>query len=229
MKGLIYSWFMTRRVYFMVEAVLFSVSCIAMLSVLPHIDFGDVNIGPVVNFAAVFLGTVTIMCGAESLGKDLESMIKNRFADYALTSGLGKGGLAKVLLLRNLICLAISLAAGYALMFIYLFAGDRQPNAGLIMFVPFVSFLVHSVDYWVTPLVIKFKNAEKAGLALGAAMGLILLLYMLITRPFDSEGEAVMWFIFDFTAETIITCVLAASYVPVYIISLKIIKRGDLC
>lgn len=236
MKGLIYSWLITRKNYFIIGGVLFVFACAGMLLVLPNIDFsenGDPSLLLAANFISFLLSAAALICSAESLGKDLEGMIKSRFADYSLTAGISCKRFTDILLVRNLICLGISFAEGFALMFIYLFASGQQVTAELIMFVPCVVFFIHSIDYWVTPLAIKIKSAEKAGLVLGIVMGFIMgfiIFCIVITNnTINSDGSGMIVFSFDLISEIVITSLLAASYIPTYFICLRFIKGGDMC
>lgn len=229
MKGLIFSWLYNKKWYFISGIIVFVAVCAAMLILLPLIDIE--NISPellyAVKMGVFILGAVVMLFFGESLDKDFEHMLKSRFADYALTAGMTKMGFVNAMLIRNLICMGISLVTGSTIMCLYL-ALTKQPfTAEMLILVPCVAVTAHSVDFIVTPLVVKFKNAEKAGLIVGLVMGVIVFNFMVVKSIL---GEDVLFEIM-FRASTllIIAAAFAVAYIPAYIITLRMVKRGDLC
>lgn len=229
MKGLLYSWLYNKKGYFIGGVIVFAVVCAAMLIILTLIDFENINseMSYGVNLLVFILGAAVMSVFGESLDKDLEHMLNSRFADYVLTAGMTKRDFVNALLARNLICAGISLVTGSVIMCLYLILTKQPVTAEILVIVPCLAVSVHSIDFILTPLVIKFKNAEKAGLIVGFVLGIAVFYFMV----FKSVLEEEVLFNIMFKASTllIIAGVLAIAYIPSYFITLRSVKRGDLC
>lgn len=230
MKGLLYSWLYNKKGYFIGGCIVFAAVCAAMLIILPLIDFEntDSDLPYVVNMIVFILGLVVMIVFGESLDKELEHMLNSRFADYALTAGMTKKGFVNALLVRNLICVGISAVLGGVIMCLYIVLTKQPVTADLLVIVPCIVLGIHSIDFMLTPLVIKYNNAEKAGLILGLFLGLIIFGFMVFTSVYDND-EMLEEIMFKASTLLIISGVLTATYIPSYFITLRSVKRGDLC
>lgn len=228
MKGLITSWLYCKKTYFIIDAAVFVLACAAITVVVPLLNLEENQyLQPVVSIGALLLGfSVMVICG-ESLDKDVEDMLKTGFADYVLTGGISRHSFVNVLLVRNLICCGLSLAEGAVILGLYLSFTKTQAAAEIWLIVPLLVLLIHSVDFMITPLVIKFKNAEKAGFVLGLVFGMIIFVFMGSIEITDSETLITM--AVDPLTAAIIIAGLILLYIPAYFLTLNRIKRGDIC
>lgn len=228
MKGLITSWLYCRKSYFITALLFFVLTCAAMTIVIPLLNLEEnEQLKPIAAFGTFLLGfAVMVICG-ESLDKDLEDMLKTGFANYALIGGISKRSFVNQLLVRNLICCGLSLIVGTAVMTLYFALTRENMTAKMWLLIPFLVLLIHGVDFWITPLVIKFKNAEKAGFVLGLCVGVIV--FFVVVGAKITDSEILITVIFDPITEALIIAALILLYIPAYYVTLSRIKRGDIC
>lgn len=227
MKGLLYSWFISKKNYWIFTLIAFAVLLTAIFAVLPHLGFLE---EPLPSFVVLLLSMVVMIIPGESLCKELETSIKTRFTDYALAA-MSKKTYVDVLLVRNLICTGISAAMGYIILFSYVCVTGTELFPELILLVPCLALLTYAVDFMCIPLVIKMKNAEKAGLIIGFFLGMLVLLFMLKENVFSdgSNMETAVLIKFDLLTECVSMGVMVILYAASYAAALEIVKRGDVC
>lgn len=227
MKGLIYSWAYCRKFFFIISFLLFLVICAAMTIIIPYADLEDTGIQAAVAIFTFVSGAACIVICGESLDKDLEDMIKTGFAEYALT-GISKKGFISALLVRNLICAALSSVFGTVISALYFYLTNTPMTVFTWLIVPAFVIFIYSTDFMITPLIMKFKNSEKAGFTLGLIFGVIAFILVFISRATGFEN------IFknflrspDLLGAAI--GILLLLYIPAYFLSLRRLKRGDIC
>lgn len=226
MNGLLYSWFITKKTYWITTLVVFAVLLTAIFAAVPHLGF----LGELLPFFAVISGIVVMIIPSESLCNELEASIKTRFADYALAA-MSKKTYVNMLLARNLICMGISVVLGYIIFFSYISVTSTELLPELILLVPCLALLTYATDFICIPLVIKMKNAEKAGLIVGFFYGVLVLFFML-RENILSDGSAVettVFIKFDLLTEGVLMGAAVLCYAIAYTAALKIVKRGDVC
>ena len=224
MNGLLYSWFITKKTYWITTLVVFAVLLTAIFAAVPHLGF----LGELLPFFAVISGIVVMIIPSESLCNELEASIKTRFADYALAA-MSKKTYVNMLLARNLICMGISVVLGYIIFFSYISVTNTELSFELVMLVPCLALLTYATDFICIPLVIKMKNAEKAGLIVGFFYGVLVLFFML-RENILSDGSAVettVFIKFDLLTEGVLMGAAVLCYAIAYTAALKIVKRGD--
>lgn len=226
MKGLLYSWFITKKSYWIATLVVFAVLLTAIFAAVPHLGFLD----ELLPFFAVISGIVLIIIPCESLCNELEASIRTRFADYALAA-MSKKTYVNVLLVRNLICMGISVVLGYIIFFSYIYVTSTELLPELILLVPCLALLTYATDFICIPLAIKMKNAEKAGLIVGFFYGVLVLLFMLHVNFFADESavETTVFIKFDLLTEGVLMGAAVLCDAAAYAAALKIVKRGDVC
>lgn len=226
MNGLLYSWFITKKTYWITTLVVFAVLLTAIFAAVPHLGF----LGELLPFFAVISGIVVMIIPSESLCNELEASIKTRFADYALAA-MSKKTYVNMLLARNLICMGISVVLGYIIFFSYISVTNTELSFELVLLVPCLALLTYATDFICIPLVIKMKNAEKAGLIVGFFYGVLVLFFML-RENILSDGSAVettVFIKFDLLTEGVLMGAVVLCYAIAYTAALKIVKRGDVC
>lgn len=226
MNGLLYSWFITKKTYWITTLVVFAVLLTAIFAAVPHLGF----LGELLPFFAVISGIVVMIIPSESLCNELEASIKTRFADYALAA-MSKKTYVNMLLARNLICMGISVVLGYIIFFSYISVTNTELSFELVLLVSCLALLTYATDFICIPLVIKMKNAEKAGLIVGFFYGVLVLFFML-RENILSDGSAVettVFIKFDLLTEGVLMGAVVLCYAIAYTAALKIVKRGDVC
>lgn len=227
MKGLIYSWAYCRKIFFIISFLLFLVICAAMTIIIPYADLEDTGIQAAAAIFTIVSGAAcAVICG-ESLDKDLEDMIKTGFAKYALT-GISKKIFINALLVRNLICMVLSMIYGTVISALYFYLTNTPMTVFTWLIAPAFVFFIYGTDFLITPLIIKFKNSEKAGFALGIAIGVIAFILVVISKIVgfnEMFRELVRKPVFLAGAAGFFLLL----YIPAYFISLKTLKRGDIC
>lgn len=227
MKGLIYSWAYCRKIFFIISFLLFLVICAAMTIIIPYADLEDTGVQAAVAVFTFVSGAACIVICSESLDKDLEDMIKTGFAGYALT-GISKKRFISALLVRNLICAALSAVFGTVISVLYFSLTNTAVNAFTWLIAPAFVIFIYGSDFMITPLIMKFKNSEKAGFTLGLVIGVIVFILVVASKIMG----------FDEMFRTLLRepAFLAGGagfflllYIPAYFISLKVLKRGDIC
>lgn len=227
MKGLIYSWAYCRKIFFIISFLLFLVICAAMTIIIPYADLEDTGIQAAVAIFTLVSGAACVVICGESLDKDLEDMIKTGFAEYALT-GISEKIFINALLVRNLICTALSMIYGTVISALYFYLTNTPMTVFTWLIAPAFVFFIYGTDFLITPLIIKLKNSEKAGFTLGIAMGVIFFIFVVVSKIAglnEMLRELVRKPVF-LTGAMVFFLLL---YIPAYFISLKTLKRGDIC
>lgn len=226
MKGLLYSWFIFGKKYWIATLAVFAVLLTAIFAAIPHLEFLD----ELLPFFAVLSGIVLMIIPAEGLCNELDASIKTRFADYALAA-MSKKTYVNMLLARNLICMGISVVMGYIIFFSYISVTGTELLPELILLVPCLALLTYATDFICIPLAIKMKNAEKAGLIVGFFYGVFTLYFLLHVNFFSDESavETTAFIKFNLLTEGVLMGVAALCYAISYAAALKIVKRGDVC
>lgn len=228
MKGLTYCWFVSNKSYFAVAAIVLAVTLAVVLGVMPALDFIDISLK---NLITAVLGLAIMAIPAESLGKDAERCIKSRFTDYSL-SAMSRTSFINSLLIRNLICLGLSVISGFIVLISFVLSTKTPLTAELIMIVPCGALMMCGIDFLCTPLTIKLKSADKAGLALGAGLGVLMMIFVITYNTIlGNEDFKDMLATLDFSlaAELVFMGVFAAVYLIGYILTAITVKRGDVC
>lgn len=144
---------------------------------------------------------------------------------------MDKRSFVNSLVLRELICFGFSLAGGYTIIISYLLSLNLYLTAESMTLVLFLAVLMNGIDLICTPLVIKLKNTEKAGLIVGLFVGLLMMCFMIYVNVTKDGGFTELLLKMDFSIKGMfimmgITLALCAAS---YLITLKTVKRGDVC
>ncbi len=230
MKGLLYGNFLLNKSWFIISGIVMAVG-VFVTAVLCNIDPGS-GVG---QFGLTITEVVVITICVEWLGRNLESNLKSRFADYALAGGISKGQFVTSELLKNLISIGIGFAMCVVTQLVLnvfdrgLFSLENVRNAVLY------ALFVGAVEWICAPVVINLKSAEKAGLLVGIVLGFGVvmpvgaLIMIFLAGKDETLGEYIMrvfaepWFGWAFVG------VCAAIYAIFYFVLLRRVKRGDVC
>lgn len=227
MKGLTYCWFVSNKSYFIVAAVVFAATLGFIFGILPMLDFLDAELRNLLVF--IFCAAVMTI-PAESLAKNLERYLKNGFADYLLSS-MNKKTFVNSLIVRELICFGYSLVSGYIILLSFVYVTKTPMTAELIMLIFFGAVFMNGIDLICMPLTIRYKNAEKAGLILGFFVGILVMIFMVYVNVINDGGFSEMLITMDFRIAPmlILTGIVLAACVIAHLITLRMVKRGDVC
>ena len=227
MKGLTYCWLISNKSYFIAAAVVFTATLSFIYGIIPMADFLEADI---LNLVVFVFCAVVMAIPAESLSKNLERYLKSRFADYLLTS-MDKKSFVNSLIVRELICLGYSAVTGYITMLSFAYVTKAPITSELIMLILFLAVLVNGVDLICMPLTIHYKNAEKARLIVGVFFGILMIFFTAYINSTTDGGfsEILVTMNFSTVPMLILTGIVLAACVIASLITLKMVKRGDVC
>lgn len=233
MKGYISLWFYNYKKLFIGCGIAYLI-LIILLPIVSNIGFNsDDNKEFYLGILVILAGVAAIIPG-ESLGKFLEKNLSLKFADYLL--GCAKTPAVFVLsyALVAFICFAVvtALCAVYVGA-AYLVTGGII-DAGALKLLLTIMLLAYSMNYCAFPLILKTKSEEKAGLIIGIVIGVLITPVCIAASDGNREFiEPFLNMLKDFynsaTFFPIFAGVLILICVLCSLISLKIIKRGDVC
>lgn len=224
MKGLLYNYILQSRAYLLGGLVMFT----AATAGYPLVCCTSPDSAPVFSFFVMLMMVVAAAIIAEPLSRDIEKNAKSRFLNYAL-SGMTRRRFLMTELVKNLITLAFG--AALALMFfgvIYLVDSDIYTARDIGTVMTMVLF-VTAMQWFLLPITIKLKSAEKAGALFGAVIGFAVILPLTISLAANPSWAA------EFLNDNINTILLAlvgvaaAMYIIGGIVLKKTLERGDLC
>lgn len=221
MKGLLYGNFLLNKKWFIAAGVVMVIGT-ALTAVMCNIDpdggFGE--------FGLVITEIVVITICVEWLARNLESNLKSRFADQALSGGISKAQFVTSELLKNLISIGISFVMCVVTQLVLsvfdrgLFSLEHVRNVALF------ALFIGSFEWLCMPIVINLKSAEKAGLVVGLVLGFGIVMpgmALFNILKFDLRVIDEPWL------GWVIVGVCAVIYALFYYVLLRRVKRGDVC
>lgn len=164
------------------------------------------------------------------MDRELENSLKTRFANYAL-SAVTPRQFIMTELLKNFCFSAYGTGLGMLMLAFYaLIDADVLPDTGLLFrLYPMVGILAGLVQWVMLPLVIKFRNAEKAGLVVGLIIGfgLVLPINFIQASP-DGFGIDVHSLITPIPMVVFLLGVVLI-YALFYALLVRRLERGNIC
>ncbi len=230
MKGLLYGNFVLNKIWFIVAGIVMAAGT-ALTAVLYNIDPDS----GVAQFGLMIIELVILSICVEWLGRNLESNLKSRFADYALAGGISKGQFVTSELLKNLISIGIAFVMCVVTQLVLsvfdrgLFSLENVRNVALY------ALFIGAVEWICVPVVINLKSAEKAGLLVGIVLGfgVVLpvgaLIMIFLAGKDETLGEFIMRVFPEPWFGWAVVGVCAAIYAIFYFVLLRRVKRGDVC
>lgn len=224
MKGLLYNYILQSKAYLLGGLVMFT----AATAGYPLVCCTSPDSAPVFSFIVMLMMVVTAAIIAEPLSRDVEKNVKSRFLNYAL-SGMTRRRFILTELVKNLLTLALSAVLALAFFgVIYLVDSDIYTARDIGTVMSMVVF-VTAMQWFLLPITIKLKSAEKAGALFGAVIGFAVVLPLTIILVANPSWST------EFLNDNINTILLAlvgvaaAIYIIGGIILKKTLERGDLC
>lgn len=230
MRGLLYSSLLRNR-GFIIGTAVYSVIAAVVGVVLIYLSRSYSDIASVLMFLLPVFPLISVVLALEGVDRELENSLKTRFANYAL-SAVTPRQFTMTELLKNFCFSAYGIVMGMLMLTFYaLIDADVLPDTGLLFrLYPMVGILIGLVQWVMLPLVIKFKNAEKAGMVVGLIIGFGTVLPINLIQAKTDGG-----FRIDIkslitpvpTAVFLLTVVLI--YALFYALLVRRVERGNIC
>lgn len=230
MRGLLYSSLLRNR-GFIIGTAVYSVIAAVVGVVLIYLSRSYSDIAPVLTILVNILPLISIVLALEGVDRELENSLKTRFANYAL-SAVTPRQFIMTELLKNFCFSAYGIVMGMLMLAFYaLIDADVLPDTGLLFrLYPMVGILSGLIQWVMMPLVIKFKNAEKAGMVVGLIIGFgtVLPINLIQAKTDGGFGIDVHSLITPVpTAVFLLTVVLI--YALFYALLVRRVERGNIC
>ena len=229
MRGLLYSSLLRNR-GFIIGTAVYSVIAAVVGVVLIYLSRSYSDIAPAVMFLLPVFPLISVVLALEGVDRELENSLKTRFANYAL-SAVTPRQFIMTELLKNFCFSAYGTGLGMLMLAFYaLIDADVLPDTGLLFrLYPMVGILVGLVQWVMLPLVIKFRNAEKAGLVVGLIIGfgLVLPINFIQASP-DGFGIDVHSLITPIPMAVFLLGVVLI-YALFYALLVRRLERGNIC
>ena len=230
MRGLLYSSLLRNR-GFIIGTTVYSVIAAVVGVVLIYLSRSYSDIAPVLTILVNILPLISIVLALEGVDRELENSLKTRFANYAL-SAVTPRNFIMTELLKNFCFSAYGTVMGMLMLAIFALAdASAFPDVGfLFRLYPMAGILSGLIQWVMMPLVIKFKNAEKAGMVVGLIIGFGTVLPINLIQA-KTEGG------FEIDIKSLITPVPTAVfllavvliYALFYVLLVRRVERGNIC
>lgn len=228
MKGMLYSSLLYNRGFIKGAGIYTAAAAVAGVVLIFISDMFFPGYSPAIAMLLSIMPLISIGIAVEGIGREMESSLKSRFTNYAL-SAVSPRKFAVTELLKNLILTAYGTALSMLMAGIFhiidpdLFNGAVTKHTFAI--IPIIGIICSLVEFGIMPLVIKFKSAEKAGLVIGVIIGFGLVAPIEFFRNRLPSIDDILQF-------PIVSCVIALFillYALFYLLLEKRLERGNLC
>lgn len=228
MKGLLYTYTLLNKTYFIVAGAIF-----AAVTAVAAILFGtsdDPAIPMTLNTFTILFVLVGPILLMEPITRDLEKNMKSRFLNYSLT-----GITRREFMLTQFIINVGSCLIGAAMPLLHYFIINLvRPDAYSLrhLGVMILFIMLSGIMEWVLiPLTIKLKSSEKAGALFGFVIGFGVIMPIMCIFFNEENGEMIVDPFSFITPEFMLIAlgVTVAAYIIGWFIISKRIEKGDLC
>ena len=228
MKGLLYTYTLLNKTYFIVAGAIFVVATAAAAIIFgPCYDPGLAPTLSMITMIVALAGPILLM---EPITRDLEKNMKSRFLNYSLT-GIKR---CEFMLTQFIINIGSCLIGAAMPLLHYFIINLVRPDAYSLrhLGVMILFIMLSGIMEWVLiPLTIKLKSSEKAGALFGFVLGFGIILPLMLFF-FDKEDVGALADPFSFiTPEFMLIAlgVTVAAYIIGWFIISKRVEKGDLC
>ncbi len=226
MKGLYHTFFLLRKNYFIFPAIAAFIIMVAGCLMLIFAESEDAQ-----GITMMLIMLAPMICATistESLCDDFDRSLKTRYANYLL-SGMSYTRFCNIELIKNLIVTAFSLMMICVCdLAFWLTDNSAMPLSMFCMHVLLI-IIVNAGNWLIMPAVIKFKGADKAGLIIGLALGVIGAPFIHLAFQ-DEETLSKLISALESPLSVLVTLGIAlAMYAVGYPLFLRTVKRGDIC
>lgn len=228
MKGLLYTYTLLNKAYFIVAGIIFVLATAITAILFASCD--DPAIVMTFNTMTMLTALIGPIIILEPITRDLEKNIKSRFLNYSLT-GITRREFMLTQLIIN-VCSCIISAVMILLHYFLVNTACPDTYKPQHLYVMALMLLLAGVMEWVLiPLTIKFKSSEKAGALFGFILGFGVIMPLMFIFIKNEESGGSVDLLSYITPEFMLIALGAA--VAIYIIGWFIIsariRKGDLC
>lgn len=230
MKGLLYTYTLLNKTYFIVAAAIFVVAT-AAAAILFSVNCDDPAILITFSTFTILVASAAPITLLEPVTRDLEKNMKSRFLNYSLT-GIDR----REFMLTQFIINVGSCLIGAVMVLLHYFIVDLAcPDAYSLkhLGVMILFIMLSGIMEWVLiPLTIKLKSSEKAGALFGFAIGFgVVMPIMCIFFNKEASGEMIVDPFSFITPELMLIAlgVTVAAYIIGWFIISNRVRKGDLC
>ena len=230
MRGLLYSSLLRNR-GFIIGTAVYSVIAAVVGVVLIYLSRSYSDIASVLMFLLPVFPLISVVLALEGVDRELENSLKTRFANYAL-SAVTPRQFTMTELLKNFCFSAYGIVMGMLMLAFYaLIDADVLPDTGLLFrLYPMVGILIGLVQWVMLPLVIKFKNAEKAGMVVGLIIGFGTVLPInLIQAKTDGSFRIDIKSLITPVPTAVFLLTIVLIYALFYALLVRRVERGNIC
>lgn len=230
MSGLLYSSLLRNR-GFIIGTAVYSVIAAVVGVVLIYLSRSYSDIAPVLTILVNILPLISIVLALEGVDRELENSLKTRFANYAL-SAVTPRNFIMTELLKNFCFSAYGTVMGMLMLAIFALAdASAFPDVGfLFRLYPMAGILSGLIQWVMMPLVIKFKNAEKAGMVVGLIIGFGTVLPInLIQAKTDGGFEIDIKSLITPVPTAVFLLAVVLIYALFYVLLVRRVERGNIC
>jgi hypothetical protein len=230
MRGLLYSSLLRNR-GFIIGTAVYSVIAAVVGVVLIYLSRSYSDIAPVLTILVNILPLISIVLALEGVDRELENSLKTRFANYAL-SAVTPRNFIMTELLKNFCFSAYGTVMGMLMLAIFALAdASAFPDVGfLFRLYPMAGILSGLIQWVMMPLVIKFKNAEKAGMVVGLIIGFGTVLPInLIQAKTDGGFEIDIKSLITPVPTAVFLLAVVLIYALFYVLLVRRVERGNIC
>ncbi len=230
MRGLLYSSLLRNR-GFIIGTAVYSVIAAVVGVVLIYLSRSYSDIAPVLTILVNILPLISIVLALEGVDRELENSLKTRFANYAL-SAVTPRNFIMTELLKNFCFSAYGTVMGMLMLAIFALAdASAFPDVGfLFRLYPMAGILSGLIQWVMMPLVIKFKNAEKAGMVVGLIIGFGTVLPInLIQAKTDGGFEIDIKSLITPVPTAVFLLTVVLIYALFYVLLVRRVERGNIC
>ena len=225
MKGLYQTFFLLRKNYFIFPAI---AAFIVMIAGCLLLIFAESDEAQGITVMLILLAPmICAMLPGEAICLDFDRSINTRYANYLL-SGMTYKRFCNIELIKNLLVTAFSLAIICMCDLAFWLANNTVPVDMFMLHI--ISILIVNAGNWLLmPVVAKFRNADKAGLIIGLAAGIIgaPLIFLAFN---DEESLSKLISALESPLSALVALGIAlAMYAIGYPLFLRTVKRGDIC
>ena len=230
MKGLLYESFLLNRRWFLASGIMAALFTAAFSLVLSYTE-KDPEIANTLGMIYIFVALMVMVFCSEWTSRHLENNIKCRFADITLAAGISKNTFVLAEFLKIIISTAIGFAMCMAMTGIISIFESGFFSSDKVKLLSALAVFGILTEWAIVPLVIKFKSSEKAGIILGliVGLGIMLPLVLIFSRDLENVPVKLMTLLNKKWLFPAFLGACAALYAVVYAITLRLVKRGDVC
>ena len=233
MKGLLYSYFTLNKHFWIGAASALAAVCIIGFCFIRECASPDVD-AETIGFAVIFIQLFPLVAPlilSEPQNRCIEKYMQSRFLKYQL-SGVTTHCFMLTELIKSIAATVLGIALVAVQLGVFLLADKTAVIVEMFIFQMIVVIAGNTFTWISLPLTIRLRSFEKAGLLLGVIAGAAIV-YPMIKLMDKMEENGGMINMYSFCSDPVkVLCIIgacAAAYALFYLVTYKLVKRGDMC